>query len=68
MMKIVSYKCNRCGSTSNVRMDIFTCEFGRPLNHVHKLDNLLTGHLCSICEAEWCDKFFNEMVAWIKGQ
>lgn len=66
-MKHTEYECDRCGSKSGITMKRFKSEFGRPENQTHPLTDLETGDLCRVCEKEWNEKFFNTMVAWIKG-
>ena len=67
-MKNTIYVCDRCGyKQPTTPMLILKCEFGRPLNQTHSLSPIFTGHLCRECEATWCEKFFNPMMAFVKG-
>lgn len=63
-----TYVCDRCKQESNVKMIGFNCEFGRPKNHNHPLPHIHTGHLCKNCESDWCNTFFNQIVAWVKNK
>ncbi len=67
VVKTEIYTCDRCGSESNIEMIGFRCQFGRSLNATYSLPDLITGHFCRSCEAEWNNRFFKTMGSFIRG-